>query len=101
MTVSPGRQTVVIHHWHPTTNPNGSHLHWATHQKKHDIDCDVAWACARQAGWEFVPGRVKLTITMVYPRKYRVDADNLAARCKGLIDGLRSHNSAGRYGLVL
>lgn len=53
-----------------------------------------------QAGWTAVAGRVRLTIVLVYPRKYRVDADNLAARCKGLLDGLKSdhkHNQ-GRLG---
>jgi hypothetical protein len=51
----------------------------------------MAWASAKHAGWQFVNGRVRLTITLVYPRKYRVDADNLAARCKGLIDGLKNY----------
>lgn len=36
-----------------------------------------------------MPGKVRLTIVLVYPRKYRVDADNLVAKCKGLIDGLK------------
>lgn len=102
MTISPGRavQTAVIQHWHPTMSANGSHGHWATHQKKHNIDRDMAWACARQAGWEFVPGRVRLTITLVYPRRYRVDADNLVAKCKGLIDGLKTLHYGGGFNLT-
>ena len=86
-------QTLTITDWHPTMSANGSHGHWRTHQKKHDVDRDMAWAAARQANWEFVPGKVHLTVTLVYPRKYRVDADNLAARCKGLIDGLKGRSS--------
>jgi Holliday junction resolvase RusA-like endonuclease len=68
---------------------NGSVGHWRTRQKKHDIDRDTAWAAAKHAGWKFVPGRVKLTITLCYTGRYRVDADNLAYRCKGMIDGLK------------
>lgn len=68
---------------------NGSHGHWSTRQKKHDIDRDTAWASAKHAGWRYETGKVRLTITLVYTRKYRVDADNLAARCKGVIDGLK------------
>jgi hypothetical protein len=86
-------QHLVIPDWHPTMSANGSHGHWATRQKKHDVDMMMAWASAKHAGWTFMSGRVKLTITLVYPRTYRVDADNLAARCKGLIDGLKGPNS--------
>jgi hypothetical protein len=84
-------QTAVINGWHPTMSANGSHGHWATRQKKHDIDRDTAWATAMQAGWVFVPGRVRLTIVLVYPQRYGrgMDADNAVARCKGLIDGLK------------
>jgi hypothetical protein len=94
-TAVPPIQRLTIRCWHPTTNPNGSNSkgHWSTIRRRHDVDRDMAWASARQAGWVFVPGKVRLTITFVYPRKYRIDADNLAARCKGLIDGL---NSAAR-----
>jgi hypothetical protein len=84
-------QSLTIKDWHPRTNVNGDNArrHWSVIRRNHDIDRDMAWASAKQAGWVFVSGRVKLTITLVYPRKYRVDADNLAARCKGLIDGLK------------
>jgi hypothetical protein len=84
-------QHMVIADWHPKSSPNNQKRHWRTVQKNHHIDRDMAWASAKHAGWQFVEGRVRLTITLVYPRKYRVDADNLAARCKGLIDGLKHH----------
>lgn len=82
------KQELLIRGWHPRTSPNGSHGHWSTHQRNHDVDRDMAWASARQAGWTYVPGRVRLTITLVYPRKPVPDPDNAVARCKGLIDGL-------------
>jgi hypothetical protein len=90
-------QTLTIKDWHPRTNVNGDNArrHWSVIRRNHDIDRDMAWASAKQAGWVFVPGRVKLTITLVYPQKYRVDADNLAARCKGLIDGLKDGRAPG------
>jgi hypothetical protein len=91
MSASVTVQRVVVPSWHPTTSPNGSHGHWAAHNKRHHIDRDMAWARAMQAGWTFVPGKVRLTIVFVYPRKVRVDSDNLVARCKGLIDGLKRH----------
>lgn len=84
-------QTLVIPDWHPTSSPNNQKRHWRAVQKNHHIDRDMAWASAKHAGWTFMQGRVRLTITLIYPRKYRVDADNLAARCKGLIDGLKTH----------
>jgi Holliday junction resolvase RusA-like endonuclease len=94
------KQTLTITDWHPTVNPNRNSsrgAHWAVARKKHRIDRDMAWASARQAGWEFMSGKVRLEIVFVYPRTVRVDADNLVARCKGLIDGLKSrdHPQAG------
>lgn len=83
------RQTLRVENWHPATTPNARARHWRQVQQRHHLDRDMAWARARQANWEFMPGRVKLTIAFVYPRTVRVDADNLVARCKGLIDGLK------------
>lgn len=84
-------QELLIAAWHPTVNPNNGHMHWRTAKKRHDIDRDTAFGAATQAGWEFIPGRVKLTITLVYKRGVRSDPDNRTARAKGLIDGLKSH----------
>lgn len=91
---------MTITDWHPATSANRSHDHWRKTQKAHHADRDMAWASAMQAGWTRVPGKVRLTVVLVYPRKYRLDADNLASKCKGLIDGLKSdhvHNH-GRLG---
>lgn len=96
-------QFLRIDGWHPTSSPNAQNHHWRTRQKRHHADRDMAWASAKHAGWDFVQGRVRLTITLVYPRKYRVDADNMVARCKGLIDGLKSQSIArkqARYEIV-
>lgn len=89
MSIAALAQTLVIPAWHPKTSPNNQKRHWRAVQQNHHHDRDMAWASAKHAGWTFVPGRVRLTITFVYPRKYRVDADNLVARCKGILDGLK------------
>lgn len=91
------KQELTIENWHPATSANRSHDHWRKTQKAHHADRDMAWASAMQAGWQFVPGKVRLTVVLVYSRRYRVDADNLASKCKGLIDGLNVSNR-GRLG---
>lgn len=101
----PRSQTLTITDWHPTMNPNGRNssrgAHWAVARKKHQIDRDMAWASARQAGWEFVPGKVRLNIVFVYPHTVHVDPDNLTARCKGLIDGLKTHQASRPKGSTI
>lgn len=93
-------QTLTISNWHPLTSANRSHDHWRKIQRAHHIDRDMAWASAMQAGWKAIPGKVRLTIVLVYPRTYRIDTDNLHTKCKGLIDGLKSdyRNNHGRLG---
>ncbi len=86
-------QTVTITDWHPTMNPNGGHGHWSKQHRKHEIDSGTAWATAKHAGWKFVPGKVRLTITLVYAINRLPDPDNAVAKCKGLIDGLKQHQS--------
>jgi hypothetical protein len=93
------RQTLVIAGWHPTSSPNNQKRHWRTVQKNHHIDRDTAWAAAMQAGWKFVPGKVRLTITFVCATNRRRDADNLVARCKGVIDGLKAQEARSIAGL--
>ncbi len=87
-------QTCTISDWHPTMNPNGgAGRHWATNHKKHEIDSGTAWASARHAGWVFVPGRVHLTVVLVYSVNRLPDPDNAVARTKGIVDGLKLHGS--------
>lgn len=88
-------QSLTITDWHPTTSAN-ARGNWRMTHKRHHVDRDMAWASAMQAGWTFVGGKVRLTIVLVYPRKYHVDADNLVAKCKGLIDGLRKEDISTR-----
>jgi len=86
-------QTLTIPAWHPKTNVNGSNArrHWSVIRKNHDIDRDMAWAAAKQAGWVFVPGKVRLTITLVYPKRPLPDTDNAYSKIKGCLDGLHCH----------
>lgn len=83
-------QTVTIPDWHPAWNPNGTgnRSHWAVLGKRKKADEMMTWASAKQAGWQPVNGKAKLTIFFVYPRRYRIDADNLYSRCKGMIDAI-------------
>ena len=83
-------QSLVIPGWLPEQLAN-SHLHWRVHRKRHHTARDTVWAYARQAGWQPVKTRARLTIVLVFPRKYGrgMDADNAVARCKGAIDGLK------------
>lgn len=92
MSISAARRVVqrcVITDWHPTVNPNQRTNHWSVARKRHDIDAQTAWATAKQAGWAFVPGKVRLTIVLVYKKRPLPDQDNLVARVKGCVDGLR------------
>lgn len=95
--VAPPIQTMTIADWHPSTSANRSHDHWRKIRQAHHADQTMAWAAAQQAGWRYVVGKVSLTIVLIYPRTYRVDADNLAAKCKGLIDGLKLHRDRGFF----
>lgn len=91
MTADGRAQTLTVRDWMPQWNPNGTgnRSHWATLQKRKRADEVMAWAAARQAGWVRIPGKVRLEIVFVYPRKVRVDTDNLYSRVKGLVDGLK------------
>lgn len=91
ITVStPAVHRLVIPGYHPPQRLNSqSKRHWAVIQAEHDEAAYLAYRWARINGWKHIEGRVRLTITLVYPRHYRTDADNLHARCKGLLDGLK------------
>ena len=84
-------QKLVITDWHPQFNPNGTgnRSHWATIGRKKRADQTMVWAAAKQANWLLYPGKVQLEIVFVYPRKVRVDTDNLYARVKGCVDALK------------
>jgi hypothetical protein len=94
-------QTIAIEGWRPEQIANSSHGHWSVRQKKLSIAQATVWAAAMQAGWRFVPGRVRLTITLVFAQERRRDTDNLYARVKGCVDGLRTHRVRRVNGIKL
>lgn len=81
-------QTLFINDWLPEPLTNVSGDHWRKREKKLKAAQIMVWAAAKQFGLMPIPGRVKLTITLVFTINRRRDTDNLYARCKGLIDGL-------------
>lgn len=89
---SPLRQVATIPDWHPAQRLNSqTKRHWSAIQKQHDAEAQRAYWAAKAAGWTRLEGRVRLEIVFVYPRRYRVDADNLYARVKGILDGIKTH----------
>lgn len=82
-------QTLTIRGWHPEQLANGPHEHWATKARKKRDAARVAYLSALGAEWVKVPGRVRLEIVFVFPQRRRRDPDNLYARAKGLIDGVK------------
>ena len=82
-------QTLVIPDWLPPNVSNGSHGHWARRQAIQKQCKTMAWASAQHAGWQRVRTRARLTITLVFAQHRRRDRDNLYARCKGIVDGLK------------
>jgi hypothetical protein len=82
-------QTLSIPGWHPPNVANGPQTNRYTRQKVKNGAQTTVWASAKEAAWERVSGRARLTVTLVYPRAYRIDTDNLYARCKPICDGLK------------
>lgn len=83
-------QVAVIPDWLPPPVLNGSRQrHWASLRKEAEIGKTRAWAAARQAHWHFVPGKVRLYVTFTFNVKRFRDTDNLYARAKHLVDGLK------------
>jgi Holliday junction resolvase RusA-like endonuclease len=82
-------QELVIPDWLPEQLANGQHGHWATRQKRLRKAQHAVWVAARLAGWQPISTRAKLTIVLVFPNQRRRDVDNLYARAKGLVDGVR------------
>ncbi len=94
MTLPFGRQTLEIPGWLPEPLANVSGDHWRKREKKLRNAQTVVWVAAKQAGWAPVTGRAKLTITLVFGVQRRRDTDNLYARVKGCVDGLKPHPAA-------
>jgi hypothetical protein len=94
---TPLRQYLVIRDWHPQTNANRRASPWTTRDRK-QTDEETVWAAAKFAGWQFVAGRVRLTIQLVYPQRYPTDRDNRYARVKGVVDGLHNRKHRERVG---
>lgn len=84
------KQSVVIHDWLPTMSANRSHDHWSKVRKAHQIDSETAWASAKFAGWHLYKSRVRVTITLYFASNRRRDVDNLYARVKGVVDGIKA-----------
>lgn len=84
-------QQLVIERWLPEAISNGSHGHWSVKRAKLREAQDMAYASAREAGWQRIDGKVHLAIHYVFPDRRRRDLDNLVARSKGVIDGLKEH----------
>lgn len=94
MAFSPARamptiQSLSIQGWIPDQITNGQgKAQWRAIKARKAAKI-MAWACARQAQWQFVPGRVRLSITYVFSVNRKRDTDNLYARSVGLINGLK------------
>lgn len=83
-------QTLTITDWVPQQISNGPvAASWRKTAKAKKAAKIMAWACAKQAGWAFVPGRVRLTVTYTFPVKRARDRDNLYSRTIGLVNGLK------------
>ena len=84
------KQSLTIPSWLPAPVLNGSRqVHWTVLRKRAEADKIMAWSAAKQAGWTFVPGKVRMVVTLVFPVNRRRDRDNTMARCKHVIDGLK------------
>lgn len=84
------RYECVIPDWLPAPVANGSRQkHWATIRRQAEGDKIMAWASAKQADWQRIPGHARLTITLVFPVKRQRDTDNTYARVKHVVDGLK------------
>lgn len=83
-------QHLTIEDWLPDQISNGSiKSNWRKVAKAKKAAKTMAWASAKQAGWEFVPGRVRLSIVYVFSVNRTRDTDNLYARSIGLVNGLK------------
>lgn len=83
-----GTQSLTIVGWLPAQLAN-SHLSPWEVRKRRQAAKTMAWTAAKQAGWRFVPGKVHLTVTLVFSVNRKRDTDNLYARVAGLVNGLK------------
>ena len=81
-------QELTIPDWLPKQITNG-HPSWKVAWAARQNAKQRAWAAAQKAGWTFMPGRVQLTITYVFPVLRTRDHDNLVARSIGIVNGLK------------
>lgn len=86
---APAVQTCVITGWLPRPAMNVGHRHWAVRHRTVKAEKLTVWAYAHNAGWQRVEGRVRLTVTFVFPVERKRDLDNLHARAKSTIDALK------------
>ncbi|MDE2104304.1 MAG: hypothetical protein KGL39_44110 [Patescibacteria group bacterium] len=82
-------QLIVIPNWLPAAIANGAHGHWGDKAEKLAEGRQLAHTYARFFGVQPIAGKARLTAEFVFPERRRRDADNLTARLKGVIDGLR------------
>ena len=82
-------QRLRIAGWLPAQVANGSHGHWSTRRGIYQRAKLGAYVAALDARWRPVRGRARLDIVLVFPQHRRRDTDNLYARCKGLVDGIK------------
>jgi len=82
--------TCVIENWLPEPIANGPHGHWSVKAKKLAEARRHAFYYAKQAGWRSIQTKARLEITYVFPCRRRRDTDNLYARSKGVIDGIKT-----------
>lgn len=86
-------QTLVIRGWLPPDIANASRQrHWTAIRKAAKATQTLVWASAKHAGWRYVGDdapRMRLTVVFVFSVHRKRDQDNLVARCKHMVDGLK------------
>jgi Holliday junction resolvase RusA-like endonuclease len=81
--------TCTIEGWLPEAIANGAHGHWAVKAKKLADARRHAFWHVTEARWKGIKTKARLEITYVFPNRRRRDTDNLFARSKGLVDGVK------------
>jgi hypothetical protein len=89
--VSHKKQELTIPNWHPPQTANGSHGHWTTRRRVKQMTELLVHVHATTERWQKVDVKARLCIVLVYPRRYRVDTDNLYARVKDTVDALKHY----------
>lgn len=89
ISVPPPAQSLVIPAWLPEQVANARHAHWGQRYTQLKHAQVTVWAAAMRAKWRPIKGRAKLTVTFIFPQQRRRDVDNLYARAKGVVDGVK------------